>query len=124
MSVETKPFILTAWEHQHLPAAVLKILKAHVGRHNAITGKDLATALGHRDDRKIRLAIRELLREGYPIASSVSEPMGFYICSTEHEAMAYISTLRARAQEDLARLKDFEEAAAKKFSIPRQENLF
>lgn len=123
---ETKPFEFTPWERNHLPAAVLKILKTHVGRRNAIVGRDLATALGigYRDDRKIRLAIRELIREGHPIASSVSEPMGFYMCSTEHEAVAYIATLRARAEEDLARLRDFEEAAATRWTIPKQESLF
>jgi hypothetical protein len=120
-----KPFILTPWERDHLPAMVLKVLKEHVGHRFAITGQGLAAALGHRDDRKIRLAIRELIREGQPIASSVGgSAMGFYVCSSGHEAMAYISTLRARAKEDLTRLKDFEEAAAKKFSIPRQESLF
>ena len=123
MEARTKPFILTAWERQHLPAAVLKVLKQHVGRRNAIIGRDLAAALGHRDDRKIRLAIRELIREGHPISSSVSEPMGFYMCASEHEAATYIATLRARAEEDLTRLRDFEEAAATRFSIPRQPSL-
>jgi len=123
-NIDTKPFILNAWERQHLPAAVLRVLKGHVGRRNAITGRDLATALRHPDDRKIRLAIRELIKGGHPIASSVSEPMGFYICATQHEAVTYIATLRTRAEEDLARLRDFEEAAATQFSIPKQKTLF
>ncbi len=117
------PFILTPWERQNPPAAVLKLLRHHVGHRNAIIGRDLAAALGHGDDHKIRLAIRELIKEGHPIASSVSEPMGFYICASEHEAVAYIATLRARAEEDMARLRDFEQAAATKFSIPEQPNL-
>lgn len=124
MTTETKPFILTPWERKHLPAAVFSILKDHVGHRNAITGRDLAAALRHNDDRKIRLAIRELIREGHPIASSVGSPnMGFYLVSNADEAREYIAVLKARAREDLRRLKDFEAAAAKEFQIPVQGEL-
>ena len=117
----TKLFIMTTEDRTKLRSRVLATLKT--GRRNAITGNDLAAALGHGDDRKIRLVIRELIMEGHPVASSVSEPMGFYICTSEHEAVAYIATLRARAEEDMARLRDFEEAAATRFNMPEQPGL-
>ncbi len=117
----TKPFILTAEDRVRLLSRVLATLKA--GRRNAITGKRIAHALGQSDDRKIRLIIREFIAEGVPIASSVSEPMGFYIVANEHEAADYIRVLKERIREDMARLKDFE-AACHEFPIPEQHSLF
>ena len=123
--MNTPPFVLSPFEVKHLPLAVLRELKEHRGKQNAITGQGLSALLGHKDDRKIRVAIRLLIAEGYPIASSVGgNMMGFYICDTEQEATAYIRTLRGRAEEDLARLRDFEEAAAKQWAVPKQPSLF
>ena len=117
----TKPFILTAEDRAKLRSRVLGMLKP--GRKNAITGKDIALALSQRDDRKIRLVIRELIAEGVPIASSVSEPMGFYIVANEHEAANYIRVLKERIREDTARLGDFE-VACNRFPVPEQPSLF
>ena len=118
----TKPFILTAEDRVRLTNRVRNELKE--GRQNAIRGKDLAIRLGQNDDRKIRLIIRELIATGAPIASSVSEPMGFYIIANGHEAHDYIKVLMARIKEDSARLNDFKKAAASLFSIPEQSSLF
>ena len=117
----TKPFILTAEYRIRLKSQVLAALKT--GRANAITEKDIAHALGQSDDRKIHLVIRELISEGVPIASSVSEPMGYYIVANEHEAADYIRILKERIREDMARLRDFG-AACHEFSIPEQRSLF
>lgn len=117
----TKPFILTTEDRAKLRSRVLATLKT--GRRSAITGKDIAHALGQSDDRKVRLIIRELIAEGVPIASSVSEPMGFYIVANEHEAADYIRVLKDRIREDTIRLRDFE-AACHEFSIPEQRSLF
>lgn len=112
-----RPFVLTASERTYLRAKVLKILQC--GRQNAIRGKNLAYALNQVDDRKVRVAIRELIAEGVPVASSVSEPMGYYIASNEHEAADYIRVLKERIKEDESRLADFEKAVAH-FQIPEQ----
>ena len=117
----TKPFILTAEDRTRLRSRVLKAL--NTGRRSAITGKRIAQGLGQSDDRKIRLIIRELISEGVPVASSVSEPMGFYIVGNEHEAADYIRVLKERIREDMARLRDFE-VACHEFSIPEQRSLF
>lgn len=106
----TKPFVLTTHDRLRLRKAVLERLGW--GRRNATRGKDLAYALGERDDRKIRLMIRELISEGVPVASAVSQPMGFYIVANEHEAADYIRVLKERIKEDTARLRDFEKAVS------------
>lgn len=117
----SKSFILTAEDRVKLRSRVLGMLKP--SRKNAITGKDIARAVGQRDDRKIRLIIRELIAEGVPVASSVSEPMGFYIVANGYEAANYIRVLKERIREDTARLRDFE-AACHSLSVPEQRSLF
>ena len=117
----TRPFILTAQDRIRLRNKVLRSLGK--GRSNAIRGKDLAHQLGERDDRKIRLVIRELISEGVPVASAVSEPMGFYIVANEYEAADYIRVLKERIKEDSARLQDFEKAVSN-LNIPEQGALW
>ena len=81
------------------------------GKSNALPGRILAQRLGFKDDRRIRLAIRELIAEGYPIASSVSPPMGFFIAQDKKEANQYLSDLKGRLVEDAYRRRDFKLAA-------------
>jgi len=121
----TKPFILTAEDRKHLKRKVFLHLTTYCrGRYAAIRGKDLAWQCGYgTDDRKVRLIIRELIAEGVPIASSVSEPMGFYMVVNEHEAADYIRVLKERIKEDTSRLHDFEKATAH-LDIPVQSGLF
>jgi len=81
------------------------------GKENAITGKSLARILGFRDDRVIRQAIRELIADRVPIASSVNPPYGYYIASSPDEATEYMKVLRSRLVEDAYRRRDFKRAS-------------
>lgn len=82
------------------------------GRENALTGQTMARMLDLPDDRKIRLVIRELIHEGYPIASAVSgSPKGYFIVKNTQEATDYIVAMTARIREDAKRLEDFRRAA-------------
>ena len=85
------------------------ILLRHEGQFQAITGRELATMFGQRDDRRIRLAIRELITEGLPIASSTES--GYFIVSTRQEAEQYALSIRSRLIEDAIRRRDFRRAA-------------
>jgi len=116
-----KPFLLTAQDGARLRKSLLQTL-AH-GRNNAIKGSELARIMGERDDRRIRVAIRELIKEGVPIASSVSEPMGYFVISNEHEASHYIRVLKDRIKEDAARLEDFQKAVGD-YTVPEQLSIF
>ena len=93
----------------NLMEAILHELKR--GKPNALPGRILAQRLGFKDDRRIRLAIRELIANGYPIASSVSPPMGFFIAQDKKEAERYLSDLKGRLVEDAYRRRDFKIAA-------------
>ncbi len=108
---------MTAQERPKLRKTILEHLRH--GRTAAITGSQLAVACGYRDDRLIRVLIRELIAEGVPIASSVSPPMGFFIIDNPDEAAKYIKVLKERIKEDQARLRDFEKAT-EEYSPPEQ----
>lgn len=116
----TKPFVIPKQERPKLRKSVLERL-GH-GRGAAITGGQLASRLQYKDDRLIRVMIRELIAEGVPIASSVSPPMGFFIVDDPDEAAKYIRILKERIKEDQARLRDFEAAVAA-YSPPEQLSL-
>src|SRR4030042_2409641 len=116
----TTRFIPPSHENTRLRAGILAALR--FGKANAITGDALARALGEPDDRKIRAVIREFIHEGHCIASSVSQPYGYYIVANEHEAFEYIRVLSERIKEDEARLADFR-AACKDIPVPEQLNL-
>jgi len=113
-------FVPTAGEHTRLRAGVMKALR--YGRINAITGNELARSLREPDDRRIRVVIRNLIREGVPVASSVVPPYGYYICANVDEAAAYIRVLKERIREDSLRLCYFQ-AAIKDMDVPEQLTL-
>jgi len=115
-----KPFVLTAEDRVRLGKKVRDQLR--VGKANATRGKDLAFRLGYPDDRKVRVVIRDLIGEGVPVASSVSEPMGFYVVANPDEAFEYIRVLKERIKEDESRLVDFEKAVAN-MKVPEQGEL-
>ena len=79
MAVETK---------QDLSKAVLENLKT--GKSNALPGRLLAERLGERDTRRIRLAIQDLIEQGYPICGS---PKGYFIAETDEECRECLDQL-------------------------------
>jgi len=116
-----KPFLISSRESTRLKKSILDALRP--GKRNAIKGSELARLMGEGDDRRIRVAIRGLIAEGQPIASSVSEPMGFYITSNEFEAAEYIHVLNNRIKEDTGRLNDFRKAVSN-YAVPEQYSMF
>lgn len=80
------------------------------GRENAVTGKELAKTMGYHD-RAIRLAIRELIADHVPIASSTVTPGGYFIIQRPEEATKYLAVLRGRLVEDAYRRRDFKRAS-------------
>jgi biotin operon repressor len=86
------------------------LLRLHLGRVNAISGKELARILGEDDDRAIREEIRELIGQGIPIAASTQPPYGYYIVKTQEEAEQYMNQLKNRLINDALRRRDFKKA--------------
>jgi len=84
------------------------ILLRHDGEGRAITGRELADIFGHKDDRRVRLAIRDLIADRVPVASSSK---GYFIVTTRQEAEQYAQSIRSRLIEDAIRRRDFRRAA-------------
>ncbi len=95
----------------------------HLGRVFAIKGKLIAERLGFKNDRAVRIAIRELINDGVPIASSVIEPQGYYIVENYQEALEYMAVLRGRLIEDALRRRDFKLSAFRYFDGTKQRRL-
>ena len=85
------------------------ILLRHEGQAQAITGKELASIFGHRDDRRVRLAIREIIADGLPVASSTET--GYFVVATRKEAEQYALSIKGRLISDAVRRRDFRRAA-------------
>lgn len=81
------------------------------GINSSTKSKELARRC-RATDRKVRLAIRELIADGIPIASSTNgRTGGYFIAKTGQEAKDYMGKLRHRIIEDCRRLRDFKRAA-------------
>ena len=90
---------------------VLAALQQRPGRPNAITGESLAYMFNHKSDRSIRLAIRELIKDGWPVASSTEAQAGYFIVTSYAEARQYADSIKSRLIEDAIRRRDFRRAA-------------
>uniref|UniRef100_A0A6M3IV08 Putative structural protein n=1 Tax=viral metagenome TaxID=1070528 RepID=A0A6M3IV08_9ZZZZ len=87
------------------------VLLRHEGPERAITAKTLAHMFGYKDDRAIRLAIRDLIAEGLPVASSTENTPGYFIVTDRKQAEQYALSIRSRLIEDAIRRRDFRRAA-------------
>jgi biotin operon repressor len=96
------------------------ILSQHRGHARAIPGRELARMLGYRDDRQIRLVIRELIRDGLPVASSGK---GYFLPESLKEADEYADSLKGRLIEDAYRRRDFKRSVGKYFEKVAQGRL-
>ena len=87
------------------------ILLRHEGEAQAITGRKLAAMFNLKDDRRVRLVIRDLITEGLPIAAHTEVPAGYFIVVTRREAERYAGSIRSRLIQDAIRRRDFRRAA-------------
>ena len=116
LHTETRPmYQLTPVQERELPHCVMEILKGHRGATHPITGAEMARLLHHRNDRAIRIVIERLIADGVLIASSVHEPVGYFLVETLEEVDPYRATLRSRALKNLRRLANFNRGVALRF---------
>jgi hypothetical protein len=94
----------------HLVGRLRAILTTRRGEPAAIRARDLVVllGLGHHNrypERSIREAIGILIREGLPIGSTVTEPAGYFVVSSEDQLRRCLAnySARARAIEDKGR---------------------
>lgn len=77
---------------------VLATIERARGRNRALPASHLAAVTGL-SRRTVRAVIAELRRQGYPIASAVSQPYGFYVPATPEEAEECQAQLYSRIRE-------------------------
>ena len=104
-------------EKELLKRDLMRLL--HYGREEAIKSSSLAYLCGYRGDREIRIAIRELIAEGWPIASTNKPPYGYYIICEKEEAEEYLKVLRSRLIQDALRRRDIKRST-KELRNPHQ----
>jgi len=97
------------------------IIKEHVGAFNAISQYEIVNKYLYRHndgitDRSVRVAIRELRREGYPILSTPHKPGGYFIPFTHEEAKEWRERMRKKAVKELAIINPVLKACNKMFS--------
>ena len=76
-----------------------------LGHNNAIPGRILASRLLYKDDRPVRLAIEQLLKQGQPILSSIKPPYGYYLGETISEVVESQRVLLSRIKGGCRRYK-------------------
>lgn len=87
------------------------VLSLHEGPGQAVKARQLAGMFGYKDDRAIRLAIRELIAEGLPVASSTEKMPGYFLVTSRQQAELYAGSIKSRLIEDAKRRRDFRKAA-------------
>lgn len=109
-------------ESEELKSKLESILVRHVGRSAAITAGELAELTGE-PERRVRLAIRELIAKGLPVAAATEFPAGYFIVNSRQEVDAYAVSIKNRLIEDALRRRDFRKSAALYLTPARQERL-
>ncbi len=103
--------------------------KHHLGRDRAVTIRELFGEMfpfevfTPNEDRKIRIAIRELNMENVPILTGVHKPYGIWYASSESEFDEYFANLGSRAKAIHERMAALNKAKAKEF-LKGQLSLF
>lgn len=94
----------------------LVLSKLRKGKAYSLTGKQLATLMGEKDTRKIRLAIQELIEDGYPIIGSAKPPYGYYIAENFHECQENLEALSSYLKMLGKHRRDLQKAMYRNFS--------
>lgn len=94
----------------------LVLSKLRKGKAYPLKGQQLATLMGEKDTRKIRLAIQELIEDGYPIIGSAKPPYGYYIAENIQECQENLESLMSYIKMLARHHKFLQKATFKNFS--------
>jgi len=105
-------------------ADVLAVIRAHIGRQNAINWRDIANRLGHHERsayREVQRCVQSLRRDGHLILAAVDSrdgPMGYYLPTNVEEWKAGSGGLVSRALDMLKTSSAMDKAAARRWGLP------
>ena len=103
---------LTKSESQDLTTRILE--KLGVGHQNAMLLKDLTKRLAI-PERKTRMGIEQLRREGWCILISGSKPFGYFLAENQDELDIYVHYMRSRMIEEYKTFKIVRKATIRQF---------
>jgi len=95
---------------QELEQMLWEFLK---GSSQPIKTKVLAARL-NTGERTIRRLVRDLIAQGFLIASSMEAPYGYFVPKSNKERDRYSRQLKSRIRETAKRLEDFDRITARK----------
>jgi len=104
-----------------LKSSLRRVLILHIGREKAIDAGSLAGMFGFRDDRPVRKAIEELIKEHFPVCSATEEPPGYFFPASTEEARRYTRSLQKRAVRIFLRRRHIIRDTARYYENARQE---
>ena len=93
----------------NLKSAILYQL--NYGKHRALTGEVLSKRLGERDTRQMRLAIRELQKEGHPVCSLPG--VGYFLAEAPDEIEKCMKVLHGYCVESAIHRRDMKRCLVK-----------
>lgn len=85
-----------------------------IGHNNAVLLKNLCLLTGT-NERKIRIAIESLRRQGWAIIIPGTPPWGYFLAETQEELDDYVSYMRSRIIEEYRTFRIVRKATIKKF---------
>ena len=121
-----------------LKAALRRIIILHRGRGKAISAEKLVQILypegnyiqiiagrevvcNDIDDRPVRKAIEELIKEHFPVCSVTEDPPGYFFPADIDEARIYTKSLQKRAVRIFIRRRSIVRDTARYYEQARQE---
>ena len=79
---------------------VAEIMSEYVGEENRITNAQIRSRSGIKDERKVRIILKRLLREyGLPVCG-ISGKAGYWLASSFEETLSTRKDYRSRAREN------------------------
>ena len=91
-----------------LKSRIKVLLLKHKGRHSAIRRRHILSELGlpEKADRKLRLTISELRREGFPVLFETTHPAGYYLPANLTELNQGMDKLKSYIIDECIILRD------------------
>jgi hypothetical protein len=93
------------------------------GHLKAMKLKDLCLRTGEKE-RKIRIAIESLRRQGWAILIPCEKPFGYFLAENQTELDSYINYMRHRMVEEYHTFRIVKKATLRKFDKAMQIPLF
>jgi len=104
---------------------VTNLLERHHGRHSAISRREIRNKLhlDNKEDRKLRLLVAELRREGLPVMFATEKPGGYYLPETLAELKEGMDKMRSYIIQECIVLRNYRVLGSQYLNSEKQGRL-